>query len=184
VPIFDHGSLYKTRKQKVQNISNKNKCTKPNMLFLICDRLYVLLSFQKISVMVSVLTLTAISIERWMAICRPLMFRQTWVRAKRAIAIVWIISLAAGVPDAVSLDLLPVSPHPEETKAFCGPSWSQDTETVHLWINFVVFYLVPLAIMTLTYFKVALCLWQSGMVDENDGKFICFNLSTFFVYRF
>lgn len=128
------------------------------------------ISFQKVSVLVSVLTLTAISIERWMAICRPLMFRQTSVRAKRAIAIVWTISLASAVPDAISLDLTPVSLHPSESALFCVPSWPEEVETIHLWIIFVVFYIVPLCIMTFTYVKVALCLWQSGLVDENDGK--------------
>lgn len=124
------------------------------------------------------LTLTAISIERWLAICRPLMFRQTSVRAKRAIAIVWVVSLASSAPDAVSLDLSPVSAHPRETSLYCGPSWSQDMETIHLWIIFIVFYIVPLCIMTFTYIKVALCLWQSGLMDENDGKLsVCFFVS-------
>lgn len=120
----------------------------------------------------SVLTLTAISLERWMAICRPLMFRQTSLRAKRAIVIVWALSLASAVPDAISLDLLPVSQDPTEVDRYCGPTWSHDMETIHLWIMFVVFYVVPLCIMTFTYIKVAQCLWQSGLGDENDGMLI------------
>ncbi|XP_059176057.1 orexin receptor type 2-like, partial [Physella acuta] len=121
---------------------------------------------QKISILVSVLTLTAIAVERWLAICRPLMFRQTSVRAKRAIAIVWVISLASAVPDGYSVDVLDYSDH--DQGIVCEPTWSMEVETIHLWIMFVVFYLVPLGIMTFTYIKVALCLWRSGYNDESD----------------
>ncbi|XP_012938336.1 orexin receptor type 2 [Aplysia californica] len=121
---------------------------------------------QKVSVFVSVLTLTAIALERWMAICEPLMFRQTSVRAKRAIAVVWLLSLSSAVPDAISLDIIPVS----ETARMCGPTWSEEAETFHLWAIFVIFYLVPLCIMTFTYVKVALCLWRSNFTDDDDGR--------------
>ncbi|XP_055884488.1 orexin/Hypocretin receptor type 1-like isoform X2 [Biomphalaria glabrata] len=118
---------------------------------------------QKISVLVSVLTLTAIALERWLAICQPLMFRHTMVRAKRAVAIVWAISLVSAVPDAISQDT-----HLKDGHVVCEPSWSQLSSTIQLWIMFVLFYLVPLVIMTVTYVKVALCLWRSGFTSDND----------------
>ncbi|KAH9499877.1 Orexin receptor type 2 [Bulinus truncatus] len=130
----------------------------------------------KISVLVSVLTLTALSLERWLAICQPLMFRHTSVRAKRALAIVWFVSLVAAVPDAISLDIHEASDNSTLEgnnnvtldHVSCAPSWTELSETIQLWVMFVIFYLVPLAIMTFTYIKVALCLWRSGFSNDND----------------
>ncbi|CAL1544998.1 unnamed protein product, partial [Lymnaea stagnalis] len=73
--------------------------------------------------------------------------------------------MASAVPDAISLDLHLL---PGDTRVYCAPSWSEQEETIHLWVMFIVFYLVPLGIMTFTYIMVALCLWRSGFNDEND----------------
>ena len=59
----------------------------------------MLLLFQGVSVSVSVLTLTCISIERWYAICHPLMFKSTPDRAKFIILIIWVIALSLIVPE-------------------------------------------------------------------------------------
>ncbi|XP_070194142.1 orexin receptor type 2-like [Littorina saxatilis] len=118
---------------------------------------------QKVSVFVSVLTLTAISIERWMAICQPFMFRQTTVRARRIIGVVWLISLSCAVPDLVGMTL-----HAMPHGLMCQPSWSHEAEELHILLIFVFFYLVPLVIMTFTYVRVALCLWRSGSMGDND----------------
>ena len=114
---------------------------------------------------VSVLTLTAISVERWMAICQPFMFRQTAVRARRIIAVVWLISLACAVPDLVGMTL-----HVTHFGLMCQPSWPHEAEELHLLLIFVLFYLVPLVIMTFTYVRVALCLWRSGSMSDTDGR--------------
>ena len=126
---------------------------------------------QKASVFVSVLTLTAISIERWMAICQPFMFRQTAVRARRIIAVVWLLSLACAVPDLVGMTL-----HFTPYGLMCQPSWPHEAEELHLLLIFVLFYLVPLVIMTFTYVRVALCLWRSGSMSDTDGGLLCCGL--------
>ncbi|XP_076441011.1 neuromedin-B receptor-like [Babylonia areolata] len=118
---------------------------------------------QKVSVFVSVLTLTAISIERWMAICQPFMFRQTAVRARRIISVVWLVALACAVPDLVGMTL-----HWQPDGAVCQPLWTHRAEELHLLLIFVLFYLVPLVVMTFTYVRVALCLWRSGSMGDTD----------------
>lgn len=62
-----------------------------------------LLYSQNVSVCVSVLTLGAISIDRWYAFCNPLQFKGTATHAKVAIVIVWLISLAVSFPHLVWL---------------------------------------------------------------------------------
>lgn len=127
----------------------------------------VLLSFQKVSVFVSVLTLTAISMERWMAICRPLWFRQTSVRAKRIIVLLWGISFAAAIPDLVVLQTVY---HEHYDITICQPSWDLKFEKISLLSILVLFYFIPLLIMTFAYAKVAICLWRSGSANESTGK--------------
>ena len=51
----------------------------------------------------------------------------------------------------------------------CLPVWSHEAEEVHLLLIFLLFYVLPLAIMTFTYVKVALCLWRSGSMGQADG---------------
>ncbi|KAJ6647696.1 Orexin/Hypocretin receptor type 1, partial [Pseudolycoriella hygida] len=52
-----------------------------------------------VSVTVSVLTLTFISIDRWYAICFPLRYVSTNIRAVGSIAFIWMVALvSASVP--------------------------------------------------------------------------------------
>ncbi|XP_067679399.1 orexin receptor type 2-like isoform X2 [Haliotis asinina] len=119
---------------------------------------------QKVSVFVSVLTLTAISMERWMAICRPLWFRQTSVRAKRIIVLLWGISFAAAIPDLVVLQTVYYKRY---DLTICRPSWDLKIEKISLLTILVLFYFIPLLIMTFAYAKVAICLWRSGSANES-----------------
>lgn len=55
-----------------------------------------IISFQTVSVTVSVLTLTFISVDRWYAICFPLRYRTTIGRAMASVAFIWIVALISG----------------------------------------------------------------------------------------
>ena len=57
-----------------------------------------LCSLQNTSVSVSVLTLSAIAVERWYAICYPLRFRSTLSRAQNMIIIIWIAAMVIALP--------------------------------------------------------------------------------------
>ncbi|XP_047741449.1 orexin receptor type 2-like [Hyalella azteca] len=54
------------------------------------------LYFQTVSVSVSVLTLAALSVDRWYAVCRPLQCQATPRRAKTYTLIIWMIALLIG----------------------------------------------------------------------------------------
>lgn len=62
------------------------------------------------SVSVSVLTLSCIALDRWYAICHPLMFKSTAKRARNSIIIIWIVSCAIMIPQAIVMECNSVIP--------------------------------------------------------------------------
>ena len=53
---------------------------------------------QAIVVVVSILTLTAISCERYCAICKPLTFKQTKTKVIVCLLVIWITGHVAALP--------------------------------------------------------------------------------------
>ena len=81
---------------------------------------------QSISVSVSVLTLTAISTERYYAICHPLQFRSTKKRAKIVIAFIWLFSLLISSPELFLLTIHPFKVQIIFFSFFCFEKFSFD----------------------------------------------------------
>ncbi|XP_060077862.1 orexin receptor type 2-like isoform X2 [Ylistrum balloti] len=119
---------------------------------------------QQVSVLVSVLTLTAISIERYMAICHPLSFRVSKYKTILVIGMVWLLSLLVAIPDLVFLTLLPDNLIPPDIGNIwltaCIPS-DIEKELVYQMFLTVAYYILPLFIMGFAYTRIAMCLWQS-----------------------
>ncbi|KAE8747396.1 hypothetical protein FOCC_FOCC005863 [Frankliniella occidentalis] len=128
---------------------------------------------QTVSVAVSVLTLTFISIERWYAICFPLQFRSTISRAKRAIALIWVVALLFDVPELVVL-------HTEQKElgvdsvllTQCISSWNRQADMIYHCIKSAVLYFVPLGFMLIAYLQIARVLWdEEHFPVHQPGKF-------------
>lgn len=65
---------------------------------------------QAVSVSVAVLTLSFIALDRWYAICHPLLFKSTARRARGSILGIWAVSLAVMVPQAAVMECSSVLP--------------------------------------------------------------------------
>ena len=118
----------------------------------------MLFLFQTVSIAVSVLTLCAISVERWYAICHPLQFRSTIQRARFIILAVWFISICIAVPEAASAVVIYQS-NDTVIGAYCYPGLMTDKQIQTFQIVLmVVFYFVPLALMGYTYSSIAIVL--------------------------
>ncbi|WAR12590.1 OX2R-like protein, partial [Mya arenaria] len=61
------------------------------------------ISLGTMCISVSILTLCAISIERWYAICRPLSFHSSFQRARIIIAAIWAVSMCVALPEFLAL---------------------------------------------------------------------------------
>lgn len=124
----------------------------------------------------SVLTLSAISLERWQAICRPLAFRSTSRRARIIIMAIWIVAISASAPELFVLQL-----NPEfrivVTKLLiaCHPVWPHEGDQI-IYDAFLMlcFYFAPVALMGFAYVRIAYCLWSSTISGTfTEGKSIC-----------
>ncbi|KAH9496803.1 Orexin receptor type 2 [Bulinus truncatus] len=131
-----------------------------------------MLWWESTSVTVSVLTLSAISVERWWAICYPLRFKSTLPRARKIIVAIWIVSCLSAIPELVSADTSPYS-FPERIKTVlltkCGPTWDDLNQGIYQVIVTVLFYLIPMILMALTYSHIATVLWRHEIPGDVVG---------------
>ncbi|XP_025134342.2 orexin receptor type 1 isoform X3 [Bubalus bubalis] len=82
---------------------------------------------QAVSVSVAVLTLSFIALDRWYAICHPLLFKSTARRARGSILGIWAVSLAVMVPQAAVMECSSVLPElANRTRLFsvCDERWA------------------------------------------------------------
>lgn len=111
---------------------------------------------------VSVLTLTAISLERYYAIVHPLRLRATPSRTRLIIVAIWVISAVLIVPELVVLDThrnLPLSVN-SDLLTTCKPGWSYSHQAAYQIFILGFVYLLPLGIMSVAYFRIGLKLWS------------------------
>ncbi|KAM7161295.1 bombesin receptor subtype-3 [Macrochelys suwanniensis] len=136
-----------------------------------------LLSFiQLTSVGVSVFTLTVLSADRYRAIVKPLELQTSDAVLKTCCkaGCVWIVSMILAIPEAVFSDLYSFS-NPEKNVSFeaCAPYPVSEKilQEAHSLVCFLVFYIIPLAVISVYYFLIAKTLYKStfNMPAEEHG---------------
>nr|pir Phe13 bombesin receptor - Bombina orientalis [Bombina orientalis] len=121
---------------------------------------------QLTSVGVSVFTLTVLSTDRYRAIVKPLQLQTSDAVLKtcgKAVC-VWIISMLLAAPEAVFSDLYEFgSSEKNTTFEACAPYPVSEKilQETHSLICFLVFYIVPLSIISAYYFLIAKTLYKS-----------------------
>lgn len=118
------------------------------------------------------MTLCAISVERWYAICHPLSFHSTVRRARFIIAAIWFLSTCIAIPELVSSA---VEPWTEETVLLssCYPKlWTSQQQAIFQIFLMVALYFLPLALMGFTYTHIAIVLWNEHIpgIDERQSR--------------
>ncbi|OPJ72979.1 neuromedin-B receptor isoform X1 [Patagioenas fasciata] len=136
-------------------------------------------AIQLTSVGVSVFTLTALSADRYKAIVNPMDIQTSsavlWTYVK-AIAI-WVVSMLLAVPEVVFSELAHINDTNNATFTACIPYPMTDDmhPKIHSVLIFLVYFLIPLAIISIYYYHIAKSLIKSahnipGEYSEHSKK--------------
>jgi hypothetical protein len=119
---------------------------------------------QGVSVAVSVLTLLAISLDRFLAILKPMKARIIFSKrtVKFILGAIWLLAIALFVP------MLFVNNTTKEIylgglfeKTICSEQWQEiSSKQIYSLFVFLTLYLIPLLIMTVAYIKTGSILWR------------------------
>ncbi|XP_045159444.2 trissin receptor-like isoform X2 [Mercenaria mercenaria] len=118
-----------------------------------------------VSYIASIIILTVIAIERYIAIIHPLKARH-FMTTKRLVLVqimTWFISLVYNIPFLIFYDTISFSEHGKE---FCYSSF-QHTEALK-WLsllNLIIWYIIPLLLIGFMYYRVARALWKTAVVS-------------------
>eukprot|EP00079_Xenopus_tropicalis_P025439 XP_012818691.2 PREDICTED: neuromedin-B receptor [Xenopus tropicalis] len=123
-------------------------------------------AIQLTSVGVSVFTLTALSADRYKAIVNPMDIQTSsavlWTCIKASA--IWIISILLAVPEAVFSEVAHISESDNVSFTACIP-YPQNDEMhpkIHSVLIFLVYYLIPLTIISIYYYHIARTLIKSA----------------------
>ncbi|XP_004628601.1 neuromedin-B receptor [Octodon degus] len=136
-------------------------------------------AIQLTSVGVSVFTLTALSADRYRAIVNPLDMQMSgavmWTCVKAAA--IWVVSVLLAVPEAVFSEVAHIGSLDNSSFTACIP-YPQTNELhpkIHSVLIFLVYFLIPLAIISVYYYHIAKTLIKSahnlpGEYNEHTKK--------------
>ncbi|MBN3295898.1 substance-K receptor [Amia ocellicauda] len=113
----------------------------------------------------SIYSMTAIAVDRYMAIIHPLKPRLSATTTKVVIAVIWIVAFALTFPQCFYSKILPYN-----SRTVCLVDWPGDYGGKHQLTYqiavIILIYLLPLLVMLVTYSIVGLTLWGSEIPGE------------------
>ncbi|TMW48066.1 hypothetical protein DOY81_006857 [Sarcophaga bullata] len=122
---------------------------------------------QALSVNVSVLTLTAIAVDRHRAIINPLRARPTKFVSKFIIGSIWFTGLSFAIPCAIAFRVVDIHERIKEngvvynvTRPFCANvNLSDDQLQTYRYVLVIVQYLIPFVVISFVYIQMTIKLW-------------------------
>lgn len=147
-------------------VLNKIMATSDSLASLLCQ-LNVFLSYQTLSV--SVFTLMAMAIERYVVIITP--FRLMTVKAsllyKTVVVLTWLVSLIITTPFVPFVTTQAEGNHTASRICTLGTLYFNTLRTYHMLLG-VTIVLVPYVVMCVTYTRTIRFLWDSRQVDKKS----------------
>ena len=130
----------------------------------------LLVFLQYLGVDTSSLSITAFTIERYVAICHPLRSQTmcTVKRAKRIIACIWIFSILYCSPWLGLTVLKQVRRH-DTTVDYCDVRLERSQYLVYYMTDLIIFYVIPLLIAAVLYSLIARILFKSSLSQHEAG---------------
>uniref|UniRef100_A0A8C3T5F1 Urotensin-2 receptor n=1 Tax=Chelydra serpentina TaxID=8475 RepID=A0A8C3T5F1_CHESE len=119
----------------------------------------LLLSLDLLTMHASIFLLTAMSLERFWAVTRPLRARQAGNSCRKLTSLaLWLLSLLLTVPMMVMIQLRDSGSH---NKRICFPTWTPEAFRVYLTVLFTTSILAPGLILGFLYCRLARAYWTS-----------------------
>ena len=124
-----------------------------------------------LSIGTSVMTLTVMTFDRYLAIMRTMRRPRSPKRTAVAIASTWIISGLVFATEFYKYQLFNVS-----DQVICASRWVEDLQQSHkvsmyeMIVRFVLLYLIPLLTMAVLYSRIVLHLWKRKAPGEHIDK--------------
>ena len=122
-------------------------------------------SLQTVGICVCVLSLTAVSGERYMAITRQVRIGRGKAKCQTAIlvTIIWLLAIAFGLPMAIMADV--------EFEVICMPlPFDHISSKIYVVMVFVWMYVFPLALIAIFYIKMASALVRSTQSFSGESQ--------------
>lgn len=132
----------------------------------------VLLYIQMITLASTTFILTAMSFDRYQAICKPLSFGNTISRARKMIAISWILAFIFASPQLLIFKENAVGIYPDgEIKYKCRSNGYTAWWQRKLYFTFMTSYIlvIPAILICFCYFNVVKVVWRQGRDTTRDS---------------
>lgn len=117
-------------------------------------------SITVLSGLVSIFTLTAITLERYNAILKPLEHRMSWFRFKAVLLVIWTLSITFSLPYVIFMKF--VQQNGRKLCMFLLERWQRQLLTS---LMFGLMYVCPNIIICVAYAKIVKYLWLN---EENN----------------
>ncbi|XP_059168896.1 trissin receptor-like [Physella acuta] len=119
----------------------------------------------------SILLLTAIAIERYIAVLYPLRSKCLVTQSRLVLAqvFIWVLSFAYNCPELSMFNLFTITIN-NETTVFCFPTNPYTNMRNYYTTNFLLWYILPLTIMVSMYTRVAITLWKSSKLSSHSTQ--------------
>ncbi|CAK9290318.1 unnamed protein product [Gordionus sp. m RMFG-2023] len=123
----------------------------------------------------SVLTILAISFERYFAICHPLKMQRytsgaSITRTIKYLSIIWGVSLLTSTPYIYITQYLMATHQNGQMVPICITSLQKKWEQIFFLFSVSIFYILPLIILVILYFKIVKVLAQSQDINNTVEK--------------
>ncbi|XP_065703016.1 G-protein coupled receptor 83-like [Patagioenas fasciata] len=124
---------------------------------------------QYCSLHVSTLTLAAIALDRHQVLLNPLKQRMSLTKGALSIAAMWLLAACFSLPHAIYQKLFQYHYREATVRSLCLPDFPEPTELVWKYLDlstFLLLYLLPLLIITVTYTRLAKKLWLRNAIGD------------------
>ncbi|XP_069170111.1 uncharacterized protein [Procambarus clarkii] len=129
-----------------------------------------------VTISASVFTLMAISLDRYIAIVRPLKPRMTKSEALKTIVVIWVSSLTLAVPCLLYSTTVSIRYNNNEVRRGCFLLWPDGktsvsySEYVYNTVFFTTTYMLPMLVMLVSYSLIGCELWGSRSIGEMNAR--------------